>query len=141
MGPLMLDYVGILKVNRSPDWLKQAGRDLQAAENSAAGGYHEWAAFGAQQSAEKAVKALVESLHGSERGHSITGILEQLSGAVEVPEAVLEAARDLDQVYITARYPNGFAAGAPADYFSEKTSERLLGHARTVLAFCRSKIP
>ena len=79
-------------------------------------------------------------MHGSERGHSITGILEQLPAAVEVPEEVLDAARDLDQVYITARYPNGFAAGAPADYFTEKTSRRLIGHARTILEFCRSKI-
>jgi HEPN domain-containing protein len=113
---------------------------LQAAENSAAAGYHEWAAFGAQQSAEKAVRALVQFLHGSERGHSITGILEQLPASMEIPGAVLDAARDLDQVYITARYPNGFAAGAPADYFTEKTSDRLLSHARTVLEFCQSQI-
>ena len=47
-------------MNRTIDWLRQAGRDLQVAESSAAAGYHEWAAFAAQQSAEKAVKALVE---------------------------------------------------------------------------------
>jgi HEPN domain-containing protein len=128
-------------VDRSPDWLKQADRDLQAAENSARAGYHEWAAFGAQQSAEKAVKALVQFLHGAERGHSITGILEQLPGSVGVTEAILDAARNLDQVYITARYPNGFAAGSPADYFSEKTSQRLLDYAKTILEFCRGKIP
>ena len=136
----MVDCEGILTVDRSPDWLKQADRDLDAAENSAAAGFHEWAAFGAQQSAEKAVKALVQSMHGSERGHSITGILEQLSASVEIPDPILDAARDLDQVYITARYPNGFAAGAPADYFSEKTSQRLLSHARAILEFCRGKI-
>ena len=127
-------------MDRSPDWLRQAERDLQAAENSAVAGYHEWAAFGAQQGAEKAVKALVQALHGSERGHSIIGILEQLPAAAKVPEEILDAARDLDQVYITARYPNGFAAGAPADYFTEKTSRRLISHARTVIEFCRSKI-
>jgi len=125
-------------VERSADWLRQAERDLEAAENSAAGGYHEWAAFGAQQSAEKAVKALVESLHGAARGHSITGILRQCG--VHVPDAALEAARELDQVYVTARYPNGFASGAPADYFSERTSQRLLANARSILEFCRSAI-
>lgn len=125
-------------MERSADWLRQAERDLEAAENSAAGGYHEWAAFGAQQSAEKAVKALVESLHGAARGHSITGILRQCG--VHVPDAALEAARELDQVYVTARYPNGFASGAPADYFSERTSQRLLANARSILEFCRSAI-
>ena len=86
------------------------------------------------------MKALVESLHGVQRGHSITGILQQLSSLVEIPEAVFESARELDQVYITARYPNGFPSGAPGDYFSEHTSQRLIGHARTILEFCRSKV-
>lgn len=125
-------------MNRAADWLRQAERDFQAAHNAATAGFHEWAAFAAQQCAEKAVKALVESLHGAARGHSITGILRQCG--LEVPEGALEAARELDQVYVTARYPNGFAAGAPGDYFTEKTSERLLDDARNILDFCRSAI-
>ncbi len=125
-------------MNRSADWLAQAERDLEAAANSAAAGYHEWAAFSAQQSAEKAVKALIQFRHGSERGHSITGLLRQLS---EPPsEGLLDAARELDQVYITSRYPNGFAQGTPADHFSEATSRRLMAHARTILEFCRNQI-
>jgi HEPN domain-containing protein len=124
-------------MDRSADWLRQAALDLQAAEDLAGTGHHEWAAFAAQQSAEKAVKALVESLHGAVRGHSITAILQQ---ALDVPEKILNAARELDQVYLTARYPNGFASGAPADYFSEVTSERLLEHAQAILEFCRSAI-
>ena len=110
------------------------------AENSAAAGYHEWAAFAAQQSAEKAVKALVESLHGAARGHSITGLLDHLASAVKVPGPVLDAARELDQVYVTARYPNGFVAGIPGDYFGASTSQRLLDHARHVFEFCRGQI-
>ena len=125
-------------MNRAADWLRQAGRDLEAAENAAAAGYHEWTAFGAQQGAEKAVKALIASRHGSARGHSILSILRQ--SGLEVPEPAVEAARELDQVYVTARYPNGFAAGAPADYFSERTSERLLANARSIVDFCRSAI-
>ncbi len=127
-------------MNRAADWLKQAQRDLGLAETAAASKYHEWAAFGAQQSAEKAVKGLVQSLHGSVRGHSITEILRQLPSSVKVPEAVLNAAQELDRVYVTARYPNGFASGIPADYFSEGSSRELLTHAREILEFCRSKI-
>jgi len=125
-------------VQRSADWLRQAERDLAAGKSAAAAGFHEWAAFAAQQSGEKAVKALVESRHGASRGHSITGILCRCG--VDVPEAVGEAARELDQVYVTARYPNGFAAGAPADYFSERTSEHLLANASSIVDFCRSAI-
>lgn len=127
-------------MNRWPDWLKQAQRDLEAAGNSARAGYHEWAAFAAQQSAEKAVKALVHFLQGSTRGHSITAFFEALPASVPIPEGLLDSARELDQVYLTARYPNGFASGSPADYFTEKSSQRLIGHARSIFEFCRSQI-
>ena len=92
------------------------------------------------KAAEKAVKALVQAFDGETRGHSVTGPLERLAGSIGVPEGVLDAARDLDQIYITSRYPNGFPEGAPADYFSERTSQRLLSHARSIVEFCRSKI-
>ena len=127
-------------MNRAADWLRQAERDLQAAENSAAPGFHEWAAFGAQQSAGKSVKALIQHLHGEERGHSITGLLRELPEQVVVPDDVLEAAQHLDQVYLTSRYPNGFAAGAPSDYFTEKMTQRFLHYARAIFSFCRGQI-
>ncbi len=128
-------------MNRAADWLKQAAEDLQAAEDSRAAGHHEWTAFQAQQSSEKAVKALIQSLHGSVRGHSITEMLRQLPTTLKVPETLLDAARGLDKVYFTARYPNGFASGSPSDYFDEKSSRELLGHARQILDWCRSQIP
>lgn len=127
-------------MDRSADWLGQAERDLQAAKDSARAGHHEWAAFQAQQSAEKAVKALVQALHGAVRGHSITEILKQLPPAVAAPEAILAGARELDKVYFTSRYPNGFASGTPSDYFDETNSRELLRHARGILEFCRSQI-
>jgi HEPN domain-containing protein len=127
-------------MNRSADWLKQAESDLAAASDSAATGHHEWAAFQAQQSAEKAVKALFQFLHGSVRGHGITEMLRQLPSANAASESLLDAARELDKVYVTARYPNGFASGAPADYFTVKTSQELINHARAILEFCRSQI-
>ena len=42
--------------NRAPDWLKQALRDLEQAEESRQAGRHEWACFAAEQAAEKAGK-------------------------------------------------------------------------------------
>jgi|GEM_PF-2540861 len=79
-------------MNRAADGLKQAERDLGAPEDSAATGHHEWAAFQPQQGAEKAVKALVQSLHGAVRGHSISEILRQLTGRVAVPPELIPAA-------------------------------------------------
>lgn len=127
-------------MNRSGDWLKQAESDLLAARDSATAGHNEWAAFQAQQSAEKAVKALFQFLHGSVRGHGVTEMLRQLPASTAAPESLLDAARELDKVYVTARYPNGFASGAPADYFTDQTSRQLINHARAILEFCRSQI-
>jgi HEPN domain-containing protein len=90
-------------VNRPADSLKQAERDLAAASVAAGAGFHEWAAFCAQQSAEKAVKRLLQSLSGSSRGHSITGLLQGLRARTEVPEALMEAGRELDQGYVRLR--------------------------------------
>ena len=44
--------------NRAKDWMMQAERDLEQALASRKEGRHEWACFAAQQSAEKAAKAL-----------------------------------------------------------------------------------
>ena len=127
-------------MNRAADWLKQANKDLDAARDSAQMGHHEWAAFQAQQCAEKAAKALVQFLHGAVRGHSVTDILSRLPAAHQPAPELLDSARELDKIYVTARYPNGFAAGAPADYFTENSSQQLIQHATHVLEFCRSKI-
>ena len=127
-------------MNRAADWFRQAEADLRAAEDSVASRHYEWAAFQAQHTAEKAVKALVQFLHGATRGQSITEILQQLPASVPAPPTVLDAARRLDKVYLTARYPNGFVSGTPSDYFTEKESRELIGHARSILEFCGSQI-
>jgi len=134
-----LCYIG--SMDRSADWLKQAEKDLGHAERSRSVGDYEWAAFAAQQSAEKAVKALVQSWHGSARGHAVAEILQRLPDSVGVTAEILDAGRALDEVYLTSRYPNGFASGAPTDYFTAKRSSELIEYGRQILEFCRSKIP
>jgi HEPN domain-containing protein len=128
-------------VNRATDWLKMAERDLGLAEVAAASGFHEGAAFHAQQCAEKAVKALVQSLHGAVRGHAIAEILRQLPASVNLPAEILNAAQQLDKVYVISRYPNGFASGNPSDYFNGNDSRELMAYAKQILAWCRSQIP
>ena len=137
----MVDSSKGTKVNRTVDWLRMAERDLGFAEVGAASGYHEGAAFHAQQSAEKAVKALVQSLHGAVRGHAVTEIVQQLPASVKVPAEILSAAQQLDKVYVTSRYPNGFAWGNPSDYFNEKDSRELIAYAKQILEWWRSQIP
>lgn len=64
--------------NRAFDWLKQAVRDLEQAEDCQKAGRHEWACFVAQQAAEKAVKALHLHLGQEAWGHVVANLLQEL---------------------------------------------------------------
>jgi HEPN domain-containing protein len=128
--------------DRSGDWMRQADADLEHAELSAREGDFEWACFAAQQAAEKAVKALFLFHHGDPWGHSLLALLLSLPediGAAVTPH-LLDSARALDKQYIPARYPNGFALGAPLDYFDGRDARESISHAKSILEFCRSQI-
>lgn len=124
-------------MNRARDWLEQAQRDFQKANLDAQHAYWEWACFTAQQAAEKAVKALLMLRGQVAWGHAITPLLRQLS-EVEVPSTILEAAQLLDAYYISTRYPNGFPAGKPADYFNATKARQALEAADAILRFCQN---
>ncbi|MGO8814616.1 MAG: HEPN domain-containing protein [Terriglobia bacterium] len=120
-------------MDRSKDWLEQAESDLAFGKTAASTGHHEWAAFIAEQGAEKDVKALVQALREAVRGHSITENLRSLPPSVSVTQEVIQGAQALDKVDATSRYPNGFASGRPADYFNGTDSQDFLNHARRIV--------
>ncbi|MCS6830425.1 MAG: HEPN domain-containing protein [Armatimonadota bacterium] len=118
-------------MNRAGDWLRQAERDLYQAQISQQNEVHEWACFAAQQSAEKAVKALHLQLGQDAWGHSVLKLLRQL---------LEEFASVLDAYYIPPRYPNGFAEGAPYEYYTQKQSEEAIHYAREIVEFVRTQM-
>lgn len=124
--------------NRCKDWLAQAKRDLNHAINASKDKDFEWSCFSAQQGAEKAVKSVFLYLHGEARGHSVFALLKALIGKVNVPKGLLEAAKILDKHYIPTRYPNGFARGIPADYYTQKEAGEAIEKAQEVIRFCQS---
>jgi HEPN domain-containing protein len=121
--------------NRAQDWLHQAERDLAQARASRRDGYHEWACFAAQQAAEKAVKALHQSMGQEVWGHVLTRLLED--PGFDVPPDLLEKARVLDNFYIPTRYANGHAAGAPYEHYGPLQSDEAIRYASEVIAFAR----
>ncbi|MBO9371063.1 MAG: HEPN domain-containing protein [Chloroflexi bacterium] len=127
-------------VQRARDWLRQAERDLEQAEDSRQAGRHEWACFAAQQAAEKAVKAL--HLHyGQEAwGHVVARLLRELPPQVAVPALLVEKARVLDGFYIPPRYPNSFAEGAPFEHYGPLQSEEAIQYAREIVDFVRAQM-
>jgi HEPN domain-containing protein len=124
--------------NRAPDWLAQAQRDLEQAEESRAGGRHEWGCFAAHQAAEKAVKALHLFKAQEAWGHVVARLLQELP--LQVPTDLVEQGRVLDTFYIPARYPNSHPEGAPFEHYGPLQSEEAIQHARAILAFVRAQM-
>jgi HEPN domain-containing protein len=124
--------------DRSADWLRQAERDLEQAESSQAEGRHEWACFAAQQSSEKAVKALHLFLKQEAWGHIVARLLKELPLAIS--EDLIDKAKVLDGFYIPTRYANGHPEGAPFEHYGKIQSRDAIAYAREILEFVRSQM-
>lgn len=128
-------------VERSRDWLRQAVRDLENADNATRGGFHEWACFSAQQAAEKAIKALFQARGAEVLGHSVYSMVRKMPAELTIPEKFYDMARELDKAYVPTRYPNAHPNGAPFEFYTYKDAERLIGYAREIIKFCKSNLP
>lgn len=116
-------------------------RDLKASKDSHGTRNFEWAVFQAQQSAEKALKALLHAHGRGAWGHSVLELLEilrELHGS-EI-DSFLPKARELDRHYIPSRYPNAFESGYPGQYYDEEVSSRAIGYAEEIVGWVRKKL-
>jgi len=126
--------------NRSGDWLRQAKRDLEQAQDSRAAGRHEWACFAAHQAAEKAVTGLHLAAAQEAWGHVVATLLRDLPARVAAPETLVDKARVLDNFYVPARYPNGHPAGAPFEHYGPLQSEEAIRYAGEIVEFCNHQV-
>lgn len=128
-------------MNRWRDWWDQSARDLAHARHALDAADFEWAAFAAQQSAEKTLKALVMAEGGEPWGHLVSALVESLPATISAPADVLDAARRLDKHYIPARYPNGFADGYPGKLYTRGEAEQAIADATHITEFCGRYVP
>src|SRR5438046_10761167 len=124
--------------NRSQDWLSQALRDIEQAQDSQRAERHEWACFAAQQAAEKAVKALHLHLGQEAWGHVVARLLRELP--VDVSDELVDRARVLDNFYVPARYPNSHPEGAPFEHYGPIQTREAIDHAGQIIAFVRAQM-
>lgn len=124
--------------NRSDDWLRQAERDLEQAEESRRSGRHEWACFAAHQAAEKAVKAAHLHVGQEAWGHAVSRLLTELPPTIRASTGLIDRARVLDNFYIPTRYADAHPEGAPFEHYGPLQSDEALRHARAILDFVRA---
>ena len=127
-------------MERSRDWWVQAQADLRHARNSREDSDYDWACFASHQSAEKAVKAVFQKHHLEARGHAVSLLLGNLGDLIHVPEDIIDAARSLDKLYISTRYPNGLEQGAPTEFYTRREAEEAIIFGEQIVDFCRSHL-
>ncbi len=126
--------------SRAGDWLRQAERDLQHARDTFEQGVYEWAAFAAQQAAEKAVKGVYQHLGAEARGHAVTQLLAAVPAAARPAAELIERAKELDKHYIGPRYPNSYPEGAPMDFYTRDEAARAIETAGRIVEHCKDHV-
>ena len=124
-------------MERSRDWIDQASRDLAHAKQDLATGFCEWSCFSAQQSAEKAAKAVLQRLGAEAWSHSVAALLEAVATKSPIPPELLDLGRELDKADIASRYPNAHPARSPGATYTRAEAERLVAYAERILGVCR----
>ena len=128
-------------MERSKDWMDEAEGDLEHARSDAATAYYNWACFSAQQSAEKALKAVFQKMGAEAWGHSVADLLQELSVKIQISEELVKSALELDKAYIPTRYPNAHPSGSPRRRYTEDEARRLIEYAEKIFRFCSSLLP
>jgi HEPN domain-containing protein len=122
-------------------WLRQAQDDYRFGRTALRERFYAQACFIAQQVGEKAAKAVCYHVTGRPViGHSVRTLLEGLESRVPVPADLLVAGGELDQYYVTTRYPDALPGVTPADAFSAAQARTALRQAGRILRWAREQL-
>jgi HEPN domain-containing protein len=126
-------------VNRALDWLAQAELTLDVTRHLRQAGDHAWACFTAQQAAEFALKALLESRLVAAWGHDLDELLAKSSQPAESCALAVACSR-LNKHYIPPRYPDAFPSGVPGRKYTGAESEQAFNDAQQVVDHVRAAL-
>ena len=123
-------------------WIRQAGYDLQQAERMLEQGVFSYAAFFAEQAAQKSLKAFLLS-----RGrrfvpvHSVAELAREAASLEGRFAPLIDPARRLDRHYLTSRYPDALPEPAiPAEAYTRQDAEEAAATARSIVEIARAEI-
>ena len=122
-------------------WLAQAADDYRFGRHALGGGFHAQACFIAQQVGEKSAKAV--HYHFTARpvlGHSVHDLMRRLNARGQVTLELLALAGQLDQYYVSTRYPDALPGVTPADAFSAAQARAALRAAGRLLRWARTQL-
>ena len=119
--------------------LQTAEEDLRAVQILLTGGMYAQACFYAQQSAEKAVKALWYLLDADPWGPSVQRLIAEFPERTAIPdlETWLDQGALLDKFYIPTRYPNGLPDLTPGQVYRLDDASRGLDAAHRLVTACQ----
>lgn len=123
-------------------WWLTAQEDLEVARTLHQAGRFSHACFLAQQSSEKAMKALWLSIDQDPWGHSIQKLVMQFpqQALLQSTENWLISAAFLDKFYIPTRYPNGLPDLTPGQVYHSDDSAQAIEKASFFLHETRKLI-
>ena len=122
-------------------WLRQAEKDVDAAEFLLLGGRYNVSCFLSQQSAEKAIVGYLFH-NGAEEvwGNSISDLCEDAAVFDQTFQVLKSSAALLDKYFYITRYPRYLPGGIPSDSFDEIEAKRANHLAVQVLEFIRKRL-
>jgi HEPN domain-containing protein len=122
-------------------WLRQARDDYRFGRAALGGRFYAQACFVAQQVGEKAAKAVHYHLTGRPViGHSVQALLKRLNARAAVTAELIELGGQLDQFYISTRYPDALPGIAPRDAFSAGQARGALRAAAKILQWATKQM-
>jgi HEPN domain-containing protein len=121
-------------------WLRQAERDLRKAINDLKTQDWDSAAFWFQQSAEKALIALLMNSGIAHRGHELLEIAHIIRSELGIDTSVIDKdLRELTIHYTVARYPDA-ANALPYELYDEEKARDLVERAKKVVEWVKQNL-
>ncbi|MBI3752547.1 MAG: HEPN domain-containing protein [Deltaproteobacteria bacterium] len=121
-------------------WFRQAENDLKAAQWCEQGGFYAQACFWAQQSAAKALRALLfMNKEDTKETRSVSELLERCLTYDEDFKPIVEPSGRLDIYYKTSRYPDSLPGGIPAELISARDSKESIKIASDIFTLVEEK--
>lgn len=123
-------------------WVAQAADDLDTARLLAENDRNAVACFVSQQTAEKALKAMLYA-HGADvvLGHSVAVLCREVAQLLPHLAGQCGAWSTLDQHYIPSRYPDALPGSTPAEVYTRAQADEAVALAAAVLAEVSRHLP